>query len=161
MKIRELLILSFLIIFGAFNIGDAQQNIAPNFALYTAGGERFVFYSLLDALPEKGLAVINFTSVDCRPCRKEIPELKEMADKGGTQVKLLCIYAEAGDKVKVHATGLGVLENAYVDALGSIRGQFNVQKFPVTIIVDKNRCIRGRFEGYTKGNIASLRNLLE
>jgi len=56
---------------------------APNTALYDMAGKRHVLYAVLDALPDDGLAMINFTSIHCKPCKKEIPELLRIVGTSG------------------------------------------------------------------------------
>jgi thiol-disulfide isomerase/thioredoxin len=151
--------------FSAFVVLTATKDIfpqsrkAPNFAVHSVSGKRFVFYNILKNLPPRGIVIVNFTSVYCKPCRREIPELLSISRKGGRAVRLVCIYAESGKPVSENARELGVLE-AYVDPFGSIRSKFDVKKIPVTILIDKSRSILGRFEGYTDGNIKSIKRIV-
>jgi thiol-disulfide isomerase/thioredoxin len=138
----------------------SQKQGVPNFALHTINGKRLVFYNILKKLPPKGIVILNFTSIYCKPCRKEIPELLSISGKGGSRIKLICIYAESGRPVSDNARELGVLDRACVDPFGAIRSRFVVEKIPVTILIDKSRTILGRFEGYTEDNIRSIRGIV-
>jgi thiol-disulfide isomerase/thioredoxin len=93
---------------------------APNFAVHSVSGKRFVFYDILKRLPPKGIVIVNFTSIYCKPCRREIPELLSISRKRGRAIKLICIYAESGKPVSENARELNVLDRAYVDPFGSI-----------------------------------------
>jgi thiol-disulfide isomerase/thioredoxin len=152
-------------VFLAFSIFNSTKDIfpqsrkAPNFAVHSVSGKRFVFYNILKSLPPRGIVIVNFTSIYCKPCRREIPELLSISGKGGRAVRLVCIYAESGKPVSENARELGVLE-AYVDPFGSIRSKFEVKKIPVTILIDKSRTILGRFEGYTESNIKSIKRIV-
>jgi len=132
---------------------------AENFPVFSINGERFVFYKLVDAMPDKGLIIVNFTSVDCRPCKKEIPELKSIAESGGERLKLMCLYTETADQAKPNAESLGVSDNAFVDPFGNIQKLYRVKKYPVTFVIDKHYSILGRFDGYTPANIKKIRKL--
>ena len=130
-----------------------------NFVLYDAHGKRCIFYDIVKTLPAKGVLILNFTSIHCKPCKKEIPELLEISKKAGSRVKLVCIYAESGESVKQSAAGLGVLSNAYVDPFGKIQKIFNAKEKPVTFIINKRNIIRGKFVGYTAENIDGIKKL--
>lgn len=130
-----------------------------NFVLYDLQGKRRIFYDLFEPLPDEGMLILNFTSINCKPCRKEIPELADIAAKSEGRAKLVCVYAEAGDQVKEVAASLDVLECAFVDPFGNIRKQHNVKKIPVTIIIDKKYQRVGRFDGYSEKNIDRIRKL--
>ena len=130
---------------------------AENFAVYNLNGERFIFYKIIDSIPENGLLVVNFTSVTCIPCKKEIPELKNITEAGKGKNRLMCIYAETADAAGPSAESLGVKENAYVDPFGNIQKMYNVKKYPVTFIIDRQYKILGRFEGYNEANIRNIK----
>jgi thiol-disulfide isomerase/thioredoxin len=138
----------------------SQSRVVPNFALHTIDGKRLVFYNILKKLPPKGIVILNFTSIYCKPCRREIPELLNISRKGGSRIKLICIYAESGKPASDNARELGVLDRACVDPFGAIRSRFVVEKIPVTILIDKSRTILGRFEGYTEDNIQSIKGIV-
>lgn len=151
--------ISAYIIFTASGDICSQSRSVPNFAMYNVTGKRFVFYNILKKLPPRGIVILNFTSIYCKPCRREIPELLSISGKGGKKIRLVCIYAESGKPVSENARELGVLE-AYVDPFGALRSKFNVKKIPVTILIDKSRTILGRFEGYTESNIQSIKKIV-
>ncbi len=157
--LNEIIIFSTVIVFTASTDIFSQIKTAPNFALYNINGKRFVFYNILEMLPPKGIVILNFTSIYCKPCRKEIPELLSISGKSN-RVKLICIYAESGDPVKDNSRELNVSGKSYVDPFGSIRLKFNVNSIPVTFIIDKSCTILGRFEGYTESNILSIKRLV-
>jgi thiol-disulfide isomerase/thioredoxin len=138
----------------------SQSREAPNFALHSVMGKRFVFYDILKKLPPKGIVILNFTSVYCKPCRREIPELLSISGRGGSRIKLICVYAESGKAVSDSARELAVLDRACVDPFGAIRSKFEVKKIPVTILIDKSRTILGRFEGYTEDNIRLIKKIV-
>jgi len=157
--VNEIVIFSTITLFTTSTGIFSQIKTAPNFALYNINGKRFVFYNILGMLPQKGIVILNFTSIYCKPCRKEIPELLSISERSN-RVKLICIYAESGDPVKDNARELNVSGKSYVDPFGSIRLKFNVKKIPVTFIIDKSRTILGRFEGYTEENLISIRRII-
>jgi thiol-disulfide isomerase/thioredoxin len=141
--------------------GLAQQaGKVENFVLYDVNGRRGIFHDLFSSLPRNGMLILNFTSIHCLPCRKEIPELATIAATAGNRAKLVCVYAECGDPVRESATSLNVLNSAYTDSFGNIQKLFNVKKIPVTIIINKNLTLVERFEGYTPESIQKIKAIL-
>ena len=136
-----------------------QGEKAANVAIYHVDGRRSVLYGLLKDLPRDGVLILNFTSVYCKPCKKEIPELARIAAKHPGRVILICLYAETGDPVRESASSLGILPNAYVDPLSSVQAEFNVKSYPVTVLVAGDGGILGRFEGYTEKNIRGIEKI--
>lgn len=136
--------------------GFAKQ--APNVALYNIKSERNILYNQISKMPDNGLVIINFTSIYCRPCKKEIPELLTIA-KSYPNVSLIIIYAEITQKVKPHAKSMGVTNIAYVDPLSSVQLKFGVKSYPETVVINKSHKIIGHFNGYNKKNIDEIRKL--
>ena len=155
-----IIITLFLTLFTSSGLLYSKLSNAPNFVMYSAQGQRYIFYDIVKKLPADGLLIFNFTSIYCRPCKKEIPELLHISKKAGKRAKLICVYAEAGSPVKENASKLGVLDSAYVDPFGKIQKKFNVKKLPVTIVINREHAILGRFVGYTEDNIKKIRKLL-
>jgi len=137
----------------------SEPETAENFPVYNLKGERNIFYKLVDELPDNGLMLVNFTSVACLPCKKEIPELKAIVDGDSGRLRLMCIYAEAADKAKESATPMGVADVTFVDPFGAIQKKYNVTKYPVTFVIDKEYKILGRYDGYTQGNISKIKKI--
>jgi len=138
---------------------DTGGNDAPNTALYSLDGQRFILYSILEELPEGGVAIINFTSARCKPCTKEIPELLSLC-KSSPRARLICVYAEPARQAAASASSLGVYDLAFADPLGTVQHIFRVTKYPVTLVITKTRQIAGRFEGYNKANITAISDLI-
>ncbi len=130
----------------------------PNFALYDVEGNRQVFYGILKESPGK-IFVLNFTSVDCVPCKKEIPELIEL-EKKTPQMKLFCIFNEAGNIAKPVAKSLG-LQTSYSDPVENIQKIFGVKSYPTTIVLGKQGKILATLIGYNEENTKQLKKLLE
>jgi thiol-disulfide isomerase/thioredoxin len=129
-----------------------------NFALYDVEGNRQVFYGVLKENPNK-IFVLNFTSVDCIPCKKEIPELIEL-EKRTPQMKLFCIFNEAGNIAKPVAKSLG-LQTSYSDPVENIQKIFGVKSYPTTVVLGKQGKILATLVGYNEENTKQLKKLLE
>ena len=73
--------------------------------------------------------IVNFTSVTCLPCKKELPELLKIVNEKGQpdKVNLMCIYAEDAVKAKKSADALGVTSFTYTDIFGNIQKLYGVK----------------------------------
>lgn len=132
----------------------------PNFPLYKTTGERIVFEDIRSALASDEILIINFTSVHCVPCKKEIPELADLA-KTMPKVKVIFIYAERGAAVKAHAASFGIADRAYCDdPLNTIFSKFGVKATPMTMIVSANGVVLEQYNGYAEKNLASMKNII-
>jgi len=138
----------------------AKQKII-NFPIYRLDAERFVLKKMLGELPDGGIIVLDYTSIDCKPCRKEIPELVSLTEPKGGRVKLLFVYFEYDkNKVGTHADSFGIRERAYTDLFNAIKKDLGISGIPYTIIVDKDGYVLGRFSGYNEKNINSIKSIL-
>jgi thiol-disulfide isomerase/thioredoxin len=161
-KQTKLLLLNLIILI-SLPIGTiCSDNIkAPNFIVYDINGKRNIFYNILNMLTENRILILNFTSVYCAPCRMEIPELLGISKNEVDRVKLIFIYAEIGKPVKKNASLFGIQNMAYVDPFGKIRRLFSVKKFPITILINRKRKLLARFEGYSKENISTIKEIIK
>ncbi len=150
---KFLLILVLLFQYPLFSDPEFQ-----NFALYDVEGNRQVFYGILKENANK-IFVLNFTSVDCIPCKKEIPELIEL-EKKTPQMKLFCIFNEAGNIAKPVAKSLG-LQTSYSDPVENIQKIFGVKSYPTTVVLGKQGKILATLIGYNEENTKQLKKLLE
>lgn len=150
-------VLRFFIVISALLLISAGNTAVEDFVIFNVHGKRHTFYELVRQVPHGGLLIVNFTSVACRPCKKEIPELLEIKNSSD-KMSLLFIYAECCQPVKDHASSFDILDMAFVDPFGKVRGIFEVKSFPVTFIINRNRTVVGRYDGYTTENIESIRD---
>jgi thiol-disulfide isomerase/thioredoxin len=137
-----------------------QSGKIENFAIYNIQGKRCIFYDIVNSLPENGILILNFTSIKCKPCRKEIPELVSSTSKSGNSAKIMFIYAENAALAQPGAAELGITDRAYVDPFGNIQKIFGVKKIPATIIISKNYIQLCRFDGYTRENIRGIEKVV-
>ncbi len=124
----------------------------PNSKLFPNGGGEIILHEYLESLKENELAVLNFTSVTCIPCKKEIPELLRLSEKN-PDMKLFIIFAES-DSSKF-AASLGV-SKFYADPLGTLQNKYKIKAYPVTFIVTRYKKILARLEGYNEKNTKKL-----
>jgi thiol-disulfide isomerase/thioredoxin len=149
---KWILLVFFILTKGIFS----QSTEIPNSKLFPNGGGEIILHEYLESLKENELAVLNFTSVTCVPCKKEIPELLRLSEKN-PDMKLFIIFAES-DPTKF-ATGLGV-SKFYADPLGTLQNKYAIKGYPVTFIVSREKKVLARLEGYNEKNTKRLVALL-
>jgi len=136
-----------------------QENI-PNFALYDIQGNRHILYELLKDLPNDGIMVINFTSIFCPPCKKEIPQLISIVNSSKQKVRLIFIYNEDSKAINDDVIYFNIKDKAFTDVLGTIKAKLKVEKIPTTLILNKNGTIIGTYIGYSDNNIKAIKDMI-
>ena len=148
-------IFSVLLMFITHQLFSQTQEI-PNSKLFPNGGGEIILHEYLETLKDNEIAVLNFTSVTCIPCKKEIPELLKLSEKN-PDMKLFIIFAES-DPTKF-AASLGV-SKFYADPLGTLQNKYAIKGYPVTFVVSREKKILARLEGYNEKNTKKLIALL-
>jgi thiol-disulfide isomerase/thioredoxin len=124
----------------------------PNSKLFTKGGGELILHEYLESLTETDIAVLNFTSVTCIPCKKEIPELLRLSEKH-PNLKLFIIFAEADPSTLANSLGLS---KYYADPLGTLQNKYKIKAYPVTYLVSRDKKVIFRLEGYSEKNSKKL-----
>ena len=146
---RKLILL--FILFAVQSVYSQSMEI-PNSKLFPKGGGDLILHEYLESLTETDIAVLNFTSVSCIPCKKEIPELLRLSEKY-PNLKLFIIFAEADPSTFANSLGLS---KYYADPLGTLQNKYRIKAYPVTYIVSRDKKILSRLEGYTEKNSKKL-----
>ena len=146
---RKLILLFML--FAVQSVYSQSMEI-PNSKLFTKGGGELILHEYLESLTETDIAVLNFTSVSCIPCKKEIPELLRLSETY-PNLKLFIIFAEADPSTFANSLGLS---KYYADPLGTLQNKYKIKAYPVTYLVSRDKKILSRFEGYSEKNSKKL-----
>ncbi|MGB4270343.1 MAG: TlpA disulfide reductase family protein [Spirochaetota bacterium] len=154
---RVAIILDIVIILLYTHAFIYSQEKIPNVALYTVEGKRVILYSIIGMLPDNGIVVMNFTSVNCPPCKKEIPELLFIAKTSKKPVTILFIYSENGTTVLQSAKEMGIKDTVYCDVLDNVRKQFNITQIPTTIVINREGNVLGKYIGYSEKNMREIK----
>jgi thiol-disulfide isomerase/thioredoxin len=146
---RKLILL--FILFAVQSVYSQSMEI-PNSKLFPKGGGELILHEYLESLTETEIAVLNFTSVSCIPCKKEIPELLRLSEKY-PNLKLFIIFAEADPSTFANSLGLS---KYYADPLGTLQNKYRIKAYPVTYLVSRDKKILSRLEGYSEKNSKKL-----
>lgn len=109
---------------------------------------------------KKPLLVVHLFSLDCPPCLKELPKLKELFRAGMPDIEFALVL-ETLDSVRIrdflnkNRESLPEV-NLYLSTDQRLRGtaQLNMETVPITLLVDENRVVRQAFVGSLEGRFA-------
>ena len=106
-------------------------------------------------LPEGRIVIANFWATWCAPCRRELPELQDLADRlDGKKAVVVGIAVDAeAEFVREFMNDLGVSFLNLHDSKGVLaRAEFGVASYPQTLIFDKDGTLHARIEGAVTGD---------
>ncbi len=139
---------------------------APNFFLKALDGTEFYsrdYYGEIRNMPkarkERNDVVISFFATWCVPCRKEIPELEQLAEKYPNVKFYLINVAESKEKVNEHLTKTPIKLPILMDLYGKVSEKFKVKDngnalavLPTLVMINKEGNIHFYKKGYVEGD---------
>jgi thiol-disulfide isomerase/thioredoxin len=163
-------------------ISNARQPLpkAPGIALEDINGK----ITMLSSLLSSNNLVISFWSYDCLPCRKEMPELQQMAGSQifkDKKVKLVFVYVESTTEKTKEGTAerpsrekafevlqkLNIKETCLLDIYGMTFNNYrkvnNIKNatLPLLFLVNKNKDILFSAIGYNENNLKDLEKAIK
>lgn len=139
----------------------ALSKTISNFALIDINGKNFVLYRELEKISPNEFLVINFMSTTCEPCKKEIPELLQIA-KSNPRIKLIFVFIGDRDEDVLSFIKKFNMQQAYqilYDRLEISFQRLNFQGIPTTFIIKNDKTIYKILNGYNQKNILELTTL--
>ena len=150
------------ILFSSYSL--FSEEMIPNFPLTKLdNGKVFAMHKEVTALEDDTFLVLNFTKSTCKPCKKEIPELLSLS-KSNPKLKVALVFIGDIDKeVTKTLKDLNVPPETTVllDRLETCFDKLNFKGVPNTFIINKNKIIVSRIEGYSDENMVKLKALLK
>jgi thiol-disulfide isomerase/thioredoxin len=121
-----------------------QKNAqAPEFSLNNLNGEKI----LLKQTRGKAI-VLNFWATWCGPCVIEMPSLQKYYEKYPEQLEILAINADEPEvNVRQFVYELGLTFDILLDPGGNIQELYNIQAYPTSYFLDRDRVIRAQHIG--------------
>ena len=99
---------------------------------------------------EGNVAVVNFWGTWCLPCRRELPELAELAAAYADRpVRVVGIAVDSGepDEIRDFLTEFGVDYTIWLTTMDVAVATFGAVGFPFTILVDPDGWVRKEYLG--------------
>lgn len=115
---------------------------APDFALQL-DDDRTLRLSDLQGTP----VMINFWATWCPPCRAEMPEIVEAAEKDQDLVVIAANVQEEIDVVRSFAEEFGMSMPVALDSDGRLRDLYQVRGMPTSVFIDRSGTIASVWAG--------------
>jgi peroxiredoxin len=120
---------------------------APDFTLLTVDGESL----RLSDLRGKVVAV-NFWATWCAPCRLEMPDLQERAERFPDRLAVIGVnFAETAEEVAAFRREVGVDFPLLLDPEADVQRLYRVLGYPTTFFIDEEGTIRLQHIGLMSG----------
>ena len=120
---------------------------APDFTLETVDGESL----RLSDLRGKVVAV-NFWATWCAPCRLEMPDLQERAERFPDRLAVIGVnFAETAEEVDAFRREVGVDFPLLLDPEADVQRLYRVLGYPTTFFIDEEGTIRFQHIGLMSG----------
>lgn len=149
---KKLFFFSILILI-SFSLSAQSIN---HLRLKTVDNKRFEIKEYLN----KGPVVIAFWATWCKPCRKELPAIKEVYEKYKDQgLTILAISIDSPrslSKVKTFAKNSDLPYVFLIDPNGEQSTKLQVKDIPYTLLANKNGEIVYTHRGYREGDEKEL-----
>ncbi len=130
----------------------AADATAPDFTLKNLAGKNV---KLSDILKNNELVMIDFFFVGCKPCAEYMEYFDGFEEEFGPRgFKILAVNTDPqqeSGKVKPFIDGRGYEFTVLLDPTGDVKKRLQVKAEPTTILVNKQREIVYRHQGYKKG----------
>jgi peroxiredoxin len=120
---------------------------APDFTLETVEGETIHLADL-----RGNVVILNFWATWCAPCRLEMPDLQERADRFPDGLSVLGIdFAETAEEVAAFRDEVGIDFPLLLDPQADVQRLYRVLGYPTTFFVDEQGTIRFQHVGLMSG----------
>ena len=120
---------------------------APDFTLQTVDGESL----RLSDLRGKVVAV-NFWATWCAPCRLEMPDLQERAERFPDRLAVIGVdFAETAEEVAAFRREVGIDFPLLLDPEADVQRLYRVLGYPTTFFVDEEGTIQFQHIGLMSG----------
>ncbi len=119
---------------------------APDFSLKSIEGDKL---DLKSVIGKNKVTILNFWATWCPPCRAEIPEFVEFAEKYQSErVALVAVNIQEEPKqVSSFVQKAGMNFPVLLDQSGKVAQVYQIYAIPTTFFIDDSGVIREKIEG--------------
>jgi peroxiredoxin len=122
---------------------------APDFVLKAVDGKN---YRLSEYRGE--VVLVSFWASWCGECRSQLEDLSDLFERvAGADLEMLAVSLDRDrSEVTDAAKALGVAFPALHDVGGEVGEQYDVDKLPYVVLIDRDGVVRYEFSGYQRGD---------
>jgi peroxiredoxin len=127
------------------NLSSKPQNgsLVPDFSLADLKGNE-IRISQFRGKP----VILNFWSIDCAPCKKEMPIFQKLVEKTKDEIDVVAVnMGDSRKNVESFVNANGITFTILLDEDGRVADLFKVVAFPVTYIIDQDGIIQNHHTG--------------
>ncbi|MBE7437000.1 MAG: TlpA family protein disulfide reductase [Spirochaetales bacterium] len=108
-----------------------------------------------------GPVIVNFWATYCEPCRKEIPELRELARQKAVTVRFISVDSASRENlVRVQAKEQGIELLTLLDRYNNVLKLLKIQDgLPVTLLIHRGKIVYSA-TGYDGSSTAKLKQAI-
>jgi thiol-disulfide isomerase/thioredoxin/RNA polymerase subunit RPABC4/transcription elongation factor Spt4/cytoskeletal protein RodZ len=140
--------------------GTGLGQLAPDFTLTCTDGSDFTLSSVRGSK-----AILNFWSINCGPCRDEMPALQQMHDRYPS-LPIIAVHANILGSPEDYQIGGYMTDNNLkltvpIDKVGQVGTLYNITTIPRTFFLDSTGKISKIQDGeFTGGGISAIETML-
>lgn len=125
---------------------------APDFVLKAVDGKN---YRLSEYRGE--VVLVSFWASWCGECRSQLEDLSDLFERvAGADLEMLGVSLDRDRSEVIDAAkAVGVAFPALHDAGGEVGKQYDVDKLPFVVLIDRDGVVRYEFQGYQRGDEAT------
>jgi peroxiredoxin len=144
------LVVTLLAVGGLFGVVHAELagSAAPDFVLKSVSGKN---YRLSEYRGQ--VVLVSFWASWCGECRSQLEALAGLYDRyEGAGLEMLAVSLDRDrDQVSDAAAQLGVGFPALHDLGGEVGEQYDVDRLPFVVLIDRDGTVRDEYTGYRRG----------
>ncbi|MCD6220118.1 TlpA family protein disulfide reductase [Candidatus Calescamantes bacterium] len=154
--------MAFILLFFIVSQNPERDSIlAPSFYLKTLDGDDFFLSDYFEE-DSSGVLILDFFTTWCKPCLKEIKELRKMLEDSTYRDKVDVILINVGEppmRVARWALKNEIDLSILIDKFEKVRKSYGVKAIP-SVFVIKNLKIKLKITGYHKDSIERIKNVI-
>jgi thiol-disulfide isomerase/thioredoxin len=129
---------------------------------FASGEQKGAKVTLKELSNGKEVLLLHFWATWCAPCKKELPSLVRFNKIYGPKgVRVVAIALDSRQKVLKYLEKNGIELPVYLDQYGKVMRAYGIGALPVTVLIDRDFRIAGRYVGARDWGLPAERTLID
>ncbi len=135
------------------------NDVAPAFTLRDGDNRMVICKEILKRKP----ILLSFFFTECKPCKKEIPELEKLNEKykDKMQFYLIATDKEGAHAVKPYIQRMNITITVLLDKYQDVVHDFGITKYPTLYIIGRDGRVKYFCAGYDPANIEKIEEYIK